>query len=124
MITPEVPRENTLSGGRGSRSLRVLYFIGSYSPELMGNVGHEQAILALRAKGHEVEVLTQTNEQGIARYSRTAYSGVPTYRVNLASGGGRVAGLVRRAAGHFLKYEHTFTLLAGLRRHLKRHHYD
>ncbi|HEX8231041.1 MAG TPA: glycosyltransferase family 4 protein [Chloroflexia bacterium] len=105
-------------------SLRVLYFIGSYSPDLMGNVGHEQAILALKAKGHDVEVLTQINEPGVPRYSRTAYSGVTTYRVNLATTGGRVTGLVRRAAGHFLKYEHTFTLLSALRRHLKRHRYD
>jgi glycosyltransferase involved in cell wall biosynthesis len=102
----------------------VLYFIGSYSPDLMGNVGHEQAILALKARGHEVEVLTQINEPGVPKYSRIVYSGVPTYRVNLAASGGTVAGLVRRAAGHFLKYEHTFTLAAALRRHLRRHHYD
>ncbi|MEA2575693.1 MAG: phosphatidyl-myo-inositol dimannoside synthase [Chloroflexia bacterium] len=107
-----------------TRRLRVLYFIGSYSPELMGNVGHEQAILALMRRGHEVEVLTQINEPGVQRYSRTVYSGVPTYRVNLATAGGPISGLVRRAAGQFLKYEHTVTLLAALRRHLRRHHYD
>jgi glycosyltransferase involved in cell wall biosynthesis len=122
MTTPES------SQGPGSahvaKSLRVLYFIGSYSPDLMGNVGHEQAILALKAKGHDVEVLTQINEPSVPRYSRTVYSGVPTYRVNLATAGGRATGLIRRAAGHFLKYEHTFTLLTALRRHLKRHRYD
>ena len=106
------------------RPLRVLYFIGSYSPDLMGNVGHEQAILALKARGHQIDVLTQINEPGVPRYSRTVYAGVSTYRVNLAVSGGGLSGLVRRAAGHFLKYEHTFTLLAALRRHLKRHEYD
>lgn len=106
------------------RPLRVLYFIGSYSPDLMGNVGHEQAILALQGRGHQVDVLTQINEPGVPRYSRTVYSGVPTYRVNLAASGGLLSGLWRRAAGQFLKYEHTFTLLAALRRHLKRHRYD
>jgi glycosyltransferase involved in cell wall biosynthesis len=107
-----------------STSLRVLYFIGSYSPDLMGNVGHEQAILALKARGHAVEVLTQVNERGLPRYSRVAYNGVPTYRINLAASGGGVAGLLRRGAGQFLRYEHTFTLLAGLRHHLRQHRYD
>lgn len=121
MTTPELP---PYEGPTGRRSLRVLYFIGSYGPDLMGNVGHEQAILALKARGHEVDVLTQINEPGVPRHSRTVYSGVSTHRVNLAGAGGRMAGLVRRGAGHFLKYEHTFTLLAALRRHLKRHTYD
>ncbi|HEY0069215.1 MAG TPA: glycosyltransferase family 4 protein [Chloroflexia bacterium] len=122
MTTPKTPAG--LDGRDAARKLRVLYFIGSYSPDLMGNVGHEQAILALKARGHEVEVLTQINEPGVPSYSRVVYSGVPTYRVNLATTGGRIAGLLRRAAGHFLKYEHNFTLLTALRRHLKRHHYD
>ncbi|MDQ5823965.1 MAG: glycosyltransferase family 4 protein [Chloroflexota bacterium] len=122
MTTRETSQEPR--SAREAKSLRVLYFIGSYSPDLMGNVGHEQAILALKAKGHDVEVLTQINEPGVPSYSRVVYSGVPTYRVNLATAGGRLTGLVRRAAGHFLKYEHTFTLLTALRRHLKRHRYD
>lgn len=122
MTTPDV--STAPASQDGARSLRVLYFIGSYSPDLMGNVGHEQAILALMRRGHEVEVLTQINEPGVPRYSRTVYAGVPTYRVNLATFSGSVSGLLRRAAGRFLQYEHTFTLLAALRRHLKRHSYD
>ncbi len=108
-----------------SERLRVLYFIGSYSPDLMGNAGHEQAIKAMRARGHDVEVLTQINEPGVSRYTRVIYSGVPVYRVNLAvAGGGKLAGLLRKMAGHFLRYEHTLTLLAAYRRHLRSHHYD
>lgn len=122
MTIPETAIGHTRSPA--TKSLRVLYFIGSYSPDLMGNVGHEQAILALKARGHEVEVLTQINEPGVPKYSRIVHAGVPTYRVNLTASGGTVAGLVRHAAGHFLKYEHTFTLVAALRRHLRRHHYD
>lgn len=106
----------------------MLYFIGSYSPDLMGNAGHEQAILALKRRGHAVDVLTQVNEPALPRYSRTIYNDVPTYRINLAVGAnGRnnpLSGLLRRAAGQFLRYEHTLTLLAGMRRHLHRHRYD
>ena len=114
----------------GRRGLRVLYFIGSYSPDLMGNAGHEQAILALRARGHDVEVLTQISDPAVPRYTRVRYSGVPVYRVNLAASalgstfGRAVAGLSRRAAGQFLRYEHTLTLLAAYRRHLRRHPYE
>lgn len=91
----------------------------------MGNVGHEQAILALKRRGHKVDVLTQINEPDVPRYSRIVYSGVPVYRINLAAGGaGPVSGMVRRAAGYSLRYEHTFALLAGMRRHLRKHRYD
>ena len=109
---------------RISRPLRVLYFIGSYSPELMGNVGHEQVILALRSRGHEVEVLTQINEPGVARYSLVHYAGVPVYRVNLAAVSSPLAGLTRKAAGRFLRYEHALTLLSAYRRHLGLRSYD
>jgi glycosyltransferase involved in cell wall biosynthesis len=97
----------------------------------MGNAGHEQAILALRARGHDVEVLTQINQPGMGRYTRVRYSGVPVYRVNLAASGRKsglprraIAGLVRRAVGKFLQYEHSLTLLNAYGRHLRRHHYD
>src|SRR5438876_1047621 len=33
----------------------------------MGNAGHEQAILALRARWHDVEVLTQIDEPSVPR---------------------------------------------------------
>ena len=38
--------------------LSVLYFIGSYGPDVMGNASHEEVILALRERGHSVDVLT------------------------------------------------------------------
>jgi glycosyltransferase involved in cell wall biosynthesis len=107
-----------------ARPLRVLYFIGSYSPDLMGNAGHEQAILALRERGHDVEVLTQINEPGVARYTRVTYSRVPVYRINLAARSGPLAGLARKAAGRLLRYEHTLTLLSAYRRHLRGRRYD
>lgn len=113
-----------MSGPSTSRPLRVLYFIGSYSPELMGNAGHEQVILALRERGHEVEVLTQINEPGVPRYTRLQYSGVPVYRVNLAAASSPAGGLLRAGAGRFLRYEHSLTLLAAYRRHLSTYHYD
>jgi glycosyltransferase involved in cell wall biosynthesis len=107
------------------RRLKVLYFIGSYSPDLMGNAGHEQAILALRARGHEVEVLTQINTPELPAYSSVSYSGVPVYRVNLAAvargGASRVA---RRVAGRVLQYEHSLTLLRAFRRHMRGRRYD
>jgi glycosyltransferase involved in cell wall biosynthesis len=97
----------------------------------MGNAGHEQAILAMRDRGHDVEVLTQINDPRATRYTRVRYSGVSVFRVNLAAASaGRgplestIGSLVRRAAGHFLRYEHTLTLLGAYHRHLRRHHYD
>ncbi len=108
-----------------ARPLRALYFIGSYSPDLMGNAGHEQAVLALRSRGHDVEVLTQINEPGVGRYTRVHYAGVPVFRVNLAAAaGGNIAGAIRKGAGELFKYERIFTLLTAYRRHLKRHRYD
>src|SRR5436309_3975030 len=64
--------------------MKVLYFIGSYGPEAMGSASHEQTILALRERGHQVEVLTQINQPDVARYTRVEYAGVPVYRVNLS----------------------------------------
>ena len=113
-----------MSSTVSARRLRVLYFIGSYSPDLMGNAGHEQAILALRERGHDVEVLTQINEPVVPRYSRVHYAGVPVYRINLAAFGGRASGLIRKAAGKVLRYEHTLTLLAAYRRHMRGRIYD
>lgn len=109
---------------RPGRRLKALYFIGSYSPDLMGNAGHEQIILALRARGHQIDVLTQINEPGQPLYSVAEYSDVKVYRVNLAASGGGPGGLMRRVAGHLLKYEHTSTLLRAYRHHLKTHRYD
>ena len=64
--------------------MKVLYFIGSYGPEAMGSASHEQTILALRERGHQVEVLTQINQPDVGRYTRVEYAGVPVYRVNLS----------------------------------------
>jgi glycosyltransferase involved in cell wall biosynthesis len=90
----------------------------------MGSASHEETILALRERGHEVEVLTQVTEPGKPRYSRVEYSGVPVYRVNLASGGGRLMSVQRMLAERFLKYEYIPVLVAALRRQLRAHRYD
>ncbi len=104
-------------------SLRVLYFIGSYSPDLMGNSEHEQTILAMRARGHDVEVFTAVTEAGAPRRSKALYNGVPVYRLNLAASG-RVAGPVRKASGKVLKYDYLPALLPELRRLLKGRRYS
>lgn len=107
-----------------TRSLRVLYFIGSYGPGAMGSASHERTILTLRERGHHVEVLTQITEPGKPRFSRVEYSGVPVFRVNLALKGGRASRMARALTGRFLKYDYTFTLLSAFRRHLRRRRYD
>jgi len=114
--TPVVP-------SRG-RALRVLYFIGSYGPDAMGSASHEQTILALRERGHHVDVLTQITDPKKPRYSRAEYSGVQVFRVNLASRPGRVARTLTGISGRIFKNDFVFTLLQAYRRHLKRHHYD
>ncbi len=108
----------------GAPGLRVLYFIGSYGPEAMGSASHEQTILALRKRGHSVDVFTQINEPDAPLYSRVEYSGVPVFRVNLASKSGRILRPARVLSGKFLKYDYIFTLLSAYRKHFKRHHYD
>jgi glycosyltransferase involved in cell wall biosynthesis len=90
----------------------------------MGNASHEQTVLAMRERGHEVEVLTQITEPSVPRYTRVVYSGVPAYRVNLAAGGGRLSQIGGKLANGLLKYEYMATLLAAYRRHLRRHKYD
>jgi glycosyltransferase involved in cell wall biosynthesis len=90
----------------------------------MGNASHEQTVLAMRERGHEVEVLTQVTEPGVPRYTRVVYSGVPVYRVNLAAGGGRLSRVGGKLANRLLKYEYMATLLAAYRRHLRGHKYD
>lgn len=104
--------------------LRVLYFIGSYGPDAMGSASHEQTILAMRSRGHTVEVLTQINESDKPRFSRINYSGVPVFCVNLASKDGRILSTARAISGKFLKYDYVFTLLTAFRRHLRRRKYD
>src|SRR5256885_166697 len=106
------------------QNLKVLYFIGSYGPDAMGSASHEQTILALRERGHDVEVLTQVTEPGKPRYSRVEYSGVPVYRVNLAARSGRLMRVERTLAERFLKYEYIPVLVSALRRHLRTHSYD
>jgi glycosyltransferase involved in cell wall biosynthesis len=116
-----------------TRRLRVLYFIGSYGPDVMGNASHEETVLALRERGHSVDVFTQVTRPGEARFRKEIHSGVPTYSVNLAAKGradllGSLARLPRKAltwgAGRFMQYEYIFALLAAYRRHLSRYHYD
>jgi glycosyltransferase involved in cell wall biosynthesis len=112
------------AAGRARRPLRVLYFIGSYGPEVMGNASHEEVILALRARGHNVDVLTQITVPGAPRLSRVIYDGVPVYRVNLAAVRGTLAGLERFAYQHLLRYEYLGTLLRAYRKQLRRKKYD
>jgi glycosyltransferase involved in cell wall biosynthesis len=99
----------------------------------MGNASHEEVVLALRARGHSVDVLTQVTRPGAARYGKTHYADVPVYSINLAARrkGGllrSVRGLadivVRKSAERFMRYEYLATLLRGYRRHLRRYHYD
>ena len=104
--------------------LRVLYLIGSYGPDVMGNASHEQMVLALRARGHDVEVFTQMTEPGKPLYTKAAYSGVTVYRVNLAASGNRLAGLVRPMASKLLQYEYLPQMVAAFRRHLRTRKYD
>ena len=111
------------SGGQKS-GLRVLYFIGSYGPDVMGNASHEETVIALRERGHAVDVLTQITRPAIPRYSKAVFEGVPVYQVNLAARGGPLAGLARKAAGRFLHYDYAGTLLSAYRRQLHRHKYD
>jgi glycosyltransferase involved in cell wall biosynthesis len=109
---------------RTQKPLRVLYFIGSYGPDVMGNASHEETIVALMSRGHHVAVLTQVTEPGKPRYSRIIHEGVPIYRVNLAHKSGFMGALSRRAADRLLRYEYMGTLLNAYRRHLRHHKYD
>lgn len=115
------------------RRLRVLYFIGSYGPDVMGNASHAETIVALRERGHSVDVLTQVTRPGQVRYIKEIFDGVPTYAVNLAAGAPtdllgslmRVPGRLRGwAAEHLFQYKYIFTLLNAYKRHLGRYHYD
>jgi glycosyltransferase involved in cell wall biosynthesis len=103
--------------------LRVLYFIGSYGPDVMGNASHAETIVALRGRGHRVDVLTQITRPGEPRFSRAVFDGVPVYRINLAARGGRLAGLARRVSARYLRYDYTGTLLTFYRRQLRRRPY-
>ncbi len=113
--------------------MRVLYFIGSYGPDVMGNASHEEVVLALRARGHSVDVLTQVTRPDAGRYGKAVYSGVPVYAINLAApqGQGLLGPLkalankaLRKSAERFLHYEYIITILQAYRRHLGRYHYD
>jgi glycosyltransferase involved in cell wall biosynthesis len=104
--------------------LHVLYFIGSYGREVMGNASHAETIVALRERGHRVDVLTQITRPGEPRFSRVKYDGVPVYRINLAARGGWLAGLARKASARYLRYDYAGTLLNFYRRQLRRRPYD
>src|SRR5437867_8759856 len=86
----------------------------------MGNASHEQTIVALRKRGHDVEVLTQVHEPGVRRYTRAHYSGVPVYRVNLAARDGKLDWMASKLLGRIFKYEYLPTLIAAYRRLMTR----
>lgn len=106
------------------KPLRVLYLIGSYGPEAMGNASHEQMVLALRTLGHHVDVFTQITEPGKPVYTKAVYSGIDVYQVNLAARGSRLAGIVRPVSAKLLQYEYLPQLVAAFRRHLRTREYD
>jgi len=108
----------------GSAPLRVLYLIGSYGPDVMGNASHEETIVALRERGHSVDVLTQITRPGEPRFSKAVFAGVPVYRINLAAQGGPLAGLARSVSARSLRYDYTGTLLSAYRKQLRRNKYD
>jgi glycosyltransferase involved in cell wall biosynthesis len=105
-------------------TLRVLYFIGSYGPEAMGTASHEETILALTARGHKVEVLTQVNRPDAPRFRREVYRAVTTFELNVAGAGGVLSRATRSLAGRFLQYEYVPLLVGALRRLLRRKKYD
>ncbi len=120
-------------GERSPRRLRVLYFIGSYGPDVMGNASHEETVLALRERGHRVDVFTQVTQPGEARFGKAIYLGVPTYTFNLATRSrtgfpGSLLSIPARfrtwGAERFMRYEYMFALLDAYKRHLSRYHYD
>src|SRR5687767_243558 len=99
-----------------ARKLRVLYFIGSYGPDAMGTASHEGTLLALRERGHHVEVLTQVNKSSMRRLRRVGYKGITTFEVNVAGTSGAITRAARALAGRFLQYEYIPVLLGALRR--------
>ena len=86
--------------------MRVLYFIGSYGPDVMGNASHEETIIALRERGHSIDVLTQITNPRVPRYTKAIYEGVPVYQVNLAARSSWLSSLTRRVATRFLRYDY------------------
>jgi len=106
-----------------ARKLRVLYFIGSYGPDAMGTASHEETLLALRDRGHHVEVLTQVNKPGMRRLRRASYKGITTFEVNVAGTSGAITRSAQALAGRFLQYEYIPVLLGALRR-IRSRRYD
>ena len=106
------------------RKLRVLYFIGSYGPDVMGNASHEETILALRERGHSIDVLTQITKPNVPRYTRAIYNGVPVYQVNLAARASWLSRLTRRVATRFMRYDYMTTVIAAYKRHLRHREYN
>ncbi len=90
----------------------------------MGNASHEQMVLALRARGHDVDVFTQITEPGKPLYTKAVYSGVTVYQVNLTASGSRLGGWVRPLASKLLQYEYLPQIVAAFRRHLRTREYD
>jgi glycosyltransferase involved in cell wall biosynthesis len=103
-----------------SRPLRVLYFIGSYGPDVMGNASHEEIVVEMGRRGHEVEVLTQINEAGAPRYSRVVYSGVPVYRINLAARLSGFRAALGALSGKAMHYAYLPALLRAYRSQMRR----
>jgi glycosyltransferase involved in cell wall biosynthesis len=102
------------------KRLRVLYFIGSYGPDVMGNASHEEVVVELRERGHDVEVLTQITQPGAPRYSRAVHSGVPVFRVNLAALEPGLRTLLGKLSDRTLHYAYMPTLLRAFRKQMRR----
>ena len=90
------------------KSLRVLYFIGSYGPEAMGSASHEQTILALRDRGHHVDVLTQINRPDVGRYTRVEYEEHIFMKVADLMGWRLTQVVIRNGKERWLHYERAY----------------
>jgi glycosyltransferase involved in cell wall biosynthesis len=94
--------------------VRILYFIGSYGPHLLGNDVHEETCEYLRSRGHTVEVLTP----GGMPKDRAAEGGdIPVHR--LLADASVATKISRNISSRVFKFDRFLDLLRQYRSFLK-----
>jgi glycosyltransferase involved in cell wall biosynthesis len=111
-----LPRSS--SGSEAEEAVRILYTIAGYGPEHLGGLIHREMALAMRARGHEYEIVVPVSRKPTALDSADPFEkGIVVHR--LACGGHPALDLVNRVGNPVFRFPWFTTFTLRLARFLR-----